>query len=150
MSAIAGIWRLAGGMSVAEDCERMLSAQSVYGTHKSNVWSDPPLAVGRRLAKLLPEDAYDDQPLIGAGGRFVLIADLRLDNRDELVSLLHIPLSRAQTMCDAALLLAAFERYGPDCCVHIVGDYAFAVWDVSNRRLILAFPGVAATALFPK
>jgi len=138
MSAVAGIWRLAGKTSAAQDCEQMLSAQSIYGNYKWNVWTDPPLALGRRLAKLLPEDAYDDQPLIGAGGRFVLVADLRLDNRDELSSLLHIPLPRAQTMCDAALLLAAFERYGSDCCMHLVGDYAFAVWDVPNRRLILA------------
>jgi asparagine synthase (glutamine-hydrolysing) len=138
MSAIAGIWRLAGETSAAQDCEQMLTAQSIYGNCKSNVWTNPPLALGRRLAKLLQEDVYDDQPLIGAGGRLVLVADLRLDNRDELVSLLHIPPSRAQTMCDAALLLAAFERYGPDCCVHLVGDYAFAVWDVPNRRLIMA------------
>jgi asparagine synthase (glutamine-hydrolysing) len=138
MSAIAGIWRIAGGPEAAESCERMLSAQSIYGSYKSGVWSEGPVALGRRLAKLLPEDVYDDQPLIGAGGRYVLVADLRLDNRDEMIAMLAISATQAKSMCDAALLLAAIERWGPDCCGRLVGDYAFALWDAAERRLVLA------------
>jgi asparagine synthase (glutamine-hydrolysing) len=137
MSAIAGIWRITARPEAAESCERMLAAQSIYGNHKSNVWSASPVALGRRLAKLLPEDVYDDQPLIGGGGRYVLVADLRLDNRDELIESLEISPAQAKTMCDAALLLATFERWGVDCCEHLVGDYAFAVWDAAERRLVL-------------
>jgi asparagine synthase (glutamine-hydrolysing) len=138
MSAIAGIWRIAAGPEAAESCERMLSAQSIYGNYKSNVWSESPVALGRRLAKLLPEDVYDDQPLIGGGGRYVLVADLRLDNRDELIGSLEISPAQAKTMCDSALLLSTFERWGVDRCEHLVGDYAFAVWDAAERRLVLA------------
>jgi asparagine synthase (glutamine-hydrolysing) len=138
MSAIAGIWRITGGPEAAESCERMLSAQSIYGRYKSNVWSEGPVALGRRLAKLLPEDVYDDQPLIGACGRYVLVADLRLDNRDELIAALAISAAQAKTMCDAALLLAAIERCGADCCERLIGDYAFALWDAAERCLVLA------------
>jgi asparagine synthase (glutamine-hydrolysing) len=116
----------------------MLSAQSIYGSYKSDVWSEGPVALGRRLAKLLPEDVYDDQPLISAGGRYVLVADLRFDNRDELIAVLAISAAQAKTMCDAALLLAAIERWGADCCEHLIGDYAFALWDAAERRLVLA------------
>ncbi len=87
------------------------------------------IALGRRLMRVLPEDAFDRQPLIGDGGRYVLIADVRLDNRDELTRDLLIPASQARTLCDAAILLAAIERWDEACLERLVGDYAFAAWD---------------------
>jgi asparagine synthase (glutamine-hydrolysing) len=138
MSAIAGLWQFKGGPDAAQDCARMLDAQSIYGSYRVGAWSEGPVALGRRLARLLPEDVYDEQPLGGGGGRYVLVADLRLDNWDELIAALDIPADTARSMCDAALLLAAFERWDEYCCERLVGDYAFAVWDMTGRRLVLA------------
>jgi asparagine synthase (glutamine-hydrolysing) len=138
MSAIAAIWRFDGGPDVSRDCGRMLDAQSIYGAYKVDAWSGGSVAVGRRLAKLLPEDIHDQQPLIGAGGRYVLVADLRLDNREELIGALDIAVPDARSMCDADILMAAFERWGEACCERLVGDYAFVLWDAADRRLVLA------------
>lgn len=134
MSAIAGIWRLDGRPDAAEACSRMLAAQRLYGMHAGDQWSDADVALGRRLMRVLPEDALDRQPLVGGAGRFVLAADVRLDNRDELASTLRL----ASGLCDAAILLAAFERWQDSCFEHLVGNYAFAVWDGRERRLWLA------------
>jgi asparagine synthase (glutamine-hydrolysing) len=138
MSAIAGIWDFRGDRDVAEDCARMVAAQSIYGRHGENNWVDGTIALGRRLAKLLPEDAYDTQPLVGRDSSLVLVADLRLDNRDELAAALGLSSGQTATLCDAALLLAAFERWDDDCCDRLVGDYAFAIWDGRAHRLVLA------------
>src|SRR5277367_2854153 len=138
MSAIAGIWHFGGKLGNLEDCDRMLNAQSVYGSYKVHAVSRGAVALGRRLAKLLPEDIYDEQPLIGGGGRYLLVADLRLDNRDELGAALNIRADYAKSMCDAAILLTAFEKWDEECCEKLVGDYAFAVWDIVEQRLLLA------------
>ena len=138
MSAIAGLWCRDGQPDAAEGCARMLAAQEIYAHDGRAQWADGPVALGRGLSKLLPEDAFDRQPLIGGGGKFVLVADLRLDNRDELTAALNISVERARTLCDAAVLLAAFERWDNDCYDHLVGDYAFALWDANGRRLVLA------------
>ncbi len=82
MSAIAGMWRFDGKPGTVGDCARMLAAQQIYGPHDGRQWSDGPLAMGRRLFRTLPEDANDRQPLQGRDGRLVLVADVRLDNRD--------------------------------------------------------------------
>jgi asparagine synthase (glutamine-hydrolysing) len=116
----------------------MLAAQALYGPHAEDVWSDEAVALGRRLWRRLPEDAFDRQPLVGGGGRFALVADLRLDNRVELEGELGVDAARAPTISDAALLLDAWERWGGDCVDHLVGDYAFAVWDRDRRELVLA------------
>jgi asparagine synthase (glutamine-hydrolysing) len=137
MSALAGLWRLDGRPDAGESCDRMLAAQAIYGAHDCAQWSDGPVALGRRLSRLLPEDAHDRQPLIG-GGRHVVVADLRLDNREELAAALSIPTEHARTLCDAAVLLAALERWGDACVDHLVGDYAFAQWNGAERRLLLA------------
>jgi asparagine synthase (glutamine-hydrolysing) len=88
--------------------------------------------------RLLPEDVFDNQPLCGGGGRFILIADVRLDNRDDLANALLIPAGKARLLCDAAILLAAIERWGEGCIERLIGDYAFVLWDCEKRCFLLA------------
>jgi asparagine synthase (glutamine-hydrolysing) len=138
MTALAGLWRFDGRPDAAEGCARMLVAQELYGPHNGAQWSDNAIALGRRLMQVLPEDTFDRQPLIGGEGRYVLVADVRLDNRDELTKVLQIPGPQTRTLCDAAILLAAIERWDEHCPEHLIGDYAFAAWDSVRRRLLLA------------
>jgi asparagine synthase (glutamine-hydrolysing) len=136
MTALAGLWRFDGRPDAADKCARMLSAQEVFGPDAGAQWSGGDVALGRRMMRILPEDIHDRQPLVGGGGRFVLVADLRLDNRAELIDTLQI--RQAATLSDAAILLAAFEHWEDACLERLVGDYAFAVWDNEKRRLLLA------------
>ena len=138
MSAFAGLWCFGGEGDAPAGCARMLRAQEVYGPDAGAQWDGPGISLGRRLMRTLPEDRFDRQPLSGAVGRFVLVADLRLDNRDELADRLEIPTPRAAGLSDAAILLAAIERWEEGCLDHLVGDYAFALWDNARRRLLLA------------
>lgn len=138
MTALAGLWRFDGWPGAADGCARMLAAQTLYGPHDGAQWTDGGVALGRRLMRVLPEDGFDHQPLIGGDGRYILIADVRLDNRDELTEALRIPAPRARSLCDAAILLATIERWDESCFERLVGDYAFALWDASRRRLLLA------------
>ncbi len=138
MSALAGIWHFDGKPDADQACARMLAAQSIYGVHDSAQWDMGPIAFGRRLFRTLPEDIHDNQPLIGGEGRFVLIADLRIDNRDELITALQISPERARQMADSALLLTAWERWRERCLDRLVGDYAIAVLDRSTMQLTLA------------
>jgi asparagine synthase (glutamine-hydrolysing) len=88
--------------------------------------------------RFLPEDRFDRQPLESQDGRLVLVADCRLDNREELGDLLGIPPGRQALMCDAAFILAAAEKWGEATPEKLCGDYAFALWDAGQRRLLLA------------
>jgi len=137
VSAIAGLWRLDGRPDAAERCARMLRALATYGPDDGAAWDGGDVALGRRLRRVLPEDRYDRQPLSG-GGEIVLVADLRLDNRDELVASLGLAGGRRRAMCDADVLLAAFERWDTGCFDRLAGDYACALWDGRRRRLLLA------------
>lgn len=136
MSALGGMWRIDGRPGAAEDCKRILAAQQIYGPDAEGQWAAGGIAIGRRLKRLLPEDIFDHQPIVSR--HQVLVADVRLDNRDDLAHTLQIPPERARNLCDAAILFAALERWGEDCFSHLAGDYAFALWNEERRSLLLA------------
>src|SRR6185503_20238639 len=69
--------------------------------------------------------------------RFALVADLRLDDREGLARRIGAA-SPPPDAADSALLLAAIERFGAGILQELVGDYAVALWDAAERRLILA------------
>ena len=137
MTALAGLWRLDGRPDAADGCTRILDSQQIYAPDVGAQWSSGEVAIGRRLLPVLPEDIFDRQPLTSRDGRYVLVADIRLDNRSELTNDLRIPTPQARGLCDAAVLLAAIERWEELFIERIVGDYAFALWDDVNHRLLL-------------
>ncbi len=140
MTALAGYWSFSGRPDAVRTCERMLQAQQVYAPDPKSpaVWSGREIALGRRLFRQLPEDRFDRAPIVGAEGRRVLVADVRLDNRAELADSLGIASAEAKAMADSAILMAALERWEEEAVDRLEGDFAFALWDSGRQRLVLA------------
>lgn len=138
MSAVAGFWSFDGNPAVTARCARMLAAQEIYGPQDGRQWADGSIAMGRRLFRTLPEDLYDRQPLHDRDGRFTLVADVRLDNRDELTAELGLSAEESARRCDADILLEALLRWEESALQRLVGDFAFALWDSRAEKLLLA------------
>ena len=114
----------------------MLRSQAVYGPDGSAQRPTGEIAMGRALFRTLPEDAHDRGPVTGAGGRLLLVADIRIDNRGEMERALGIDPAAAR-LSDSALLMRGFEKWGEAAAERIVGDFAFALWDEEARKLLL-------------
>ncbi len=147
MSAIAGLWRFDGKPDAEAGCARMLASQEIYGPHDAGLWDGGSVALGRRLFCTLPEDAHDLQPLGSRDGRLILVADVRLDNRAELGAEFDIAPAEAALLPDSAFIMRSWERWKESAFNHLVGDYAFALWDKDRRRLILARDPMSARPL---
>lgn len=137
MSAIAGMidWR---GASAGPAVRKALVALALHGRDGEGFWDGGDVALGWRQTVLHAEDRADRQPLTGGGGRFKLVFDGRIDNREELARVLALAPERARDWPDSAYVLAAFEKWGEDCVRRLLGDFAFAVWDAEKRELFLA------------
>jgi asparagine synthase (glutamine-hydrolysing) len=65
-----------------------------------------------------------------------LKANARIDGREELVRKLNLTVKEPPT--DDELILHAYEAWGEDCVKHLIGDFAFAIWDGRLQRLFCA------------
>jgi asparagine synthase (glutamine-hydrolysing) len=66
---------------------------------------------------------------------FSITADARIDGRDDLIAKLpHAP----RTESDTELILLAYQTWGEDCVKHLIGDFAFSIWDSRSRRMFCA------------
>jgi asparagine synthase (glutamine-hydrolysing) len=83
---------------------------------------------------LITAEDKRDQPLVGTSGAAITL-DGRLDNRNEIASVVNLPLSPA--VSDAMLALFAYERFGRHCFDVLKGEIACVVWDEQNRSLFL-------------
>lgn len=135
MSAIAGMWSFEGGGGSAEPLSGMLRALSIYGPDSTAQYSNGPIAMGCCLLGLLPEDSFDCQPL-SSQEVTALVADVRLDNRQELIEALRIP--NGAEMADSGILFEAWRRWGKSCLNRLIGAFAFAVWNAREGELFLA------------
>jgi asparagine synthase (glutamine-hydrolysing) len=60
-------------------------------------------------------------------------ADARLDNREDLLRDLHLEAeARDRVVGDVELIARAYGRWGEQCVAHLVGDFAFALWDAAE------------------
>src|SRR5450631_1095337 len=137
MSAIAGIFRFDGRPADRRDLERMMNTMHAHGPDRSGSHAVGPVGLGHLLMRMTPEDSFDAQPVRGASGA-IAVSDLRLDNRDELISALGLDSQRAVVSPDAAIALAAWEKWGNEAWAQLRGPFAIAVWDPRNRVLTLA------------
>ncbi len=71
--------------------------------------------------------------VVGAGGMLVACADAHLHRRMELARELGLHASSS----DAALALAAYERWGPSLVDHLSGSFALAILDRRRGGLLL-------------
>ena len=99
------------------------------------------LATARTLAGAAGAEAIVQGPLL-------FVADARLANRKELGASLSLPAAQRDEISDAALLMQAYRRSGPNDIAQAVGAFGFAAWDESERRLVLGRDCLGERALF--
>lgn len=136
MSAICGVVHRAGGALRPDAVTPMMRRLAVYGPDGSGTWQDGPAALGCQHLHVTPESEHEHLPLTEGG--VTLVADVRLDNRDELLPALGVAGADAARTTDPALLLRAYLRWGEACVEHLVGEFAFAVWDGRRGTLFCA------------
>jgi asparagine synthase (glutamine-hydrolysing) len=143
MTAIAG-WIGAQALPPDGRCQALLAGQHAYGATPPEYRSLGDAVFGRSLFAVLPEDERDRGPLMDK--RTLLVADIRIDNRDELAAALGRGPGRSQS--DSDLLLQAWSRWQEACLDRLVGDFAFAIWDAERRKLTLARDPTGQRPLF--
>ena len=148
MSAIAGVFYRQGQPVAPRRMAAMAQVLAHRGPDGSGTWQEGSVGLMYRQLQVTPEDRADEQPVHHAPSGLTLVADARIDNRDELIRVLDIEPIRGTVITDAEVILKAYLRWGADAPGHLVGAFAFALWDARARRLVLACDHMAIRPLF--
>jgi asparagine synthase (glutamine-hydrolysing) len=92
--------------------------------------------------------ADGQQPMASPDGRFTIVFNGEIFNYVELRDELKARGVLFRTGSDTEVLLQLYAAYGEDCLSRLNGDFAFAIWDARERRLMLARDRMGVRPLF--
>lgn len=140
MCGIAGFWRPAGLRGGDESAlERMLTLLRHRGPDGRGTHLDAKsgLAMGHTRLAIIDLSDTGRQPICAASNELVLTINGELydykTHRAELVC----RGDRFSTKTDSEIALKLYRRYGLDFVEHLRGEFAFAIFDGSQNRLVL-------------
>jgi len=137
MSGICGQFNLDDAPVAAADLRAMTAMLEKRGPERTGRWRDGATGLGHTLLATTPELTFERQPFKHAETGCVITADVRLDNRDELLDAFGL-LEQRDSIGDAELILLAYLEWGEDCLDRLLGDFAFAIWDPRHQKLFCA------------
>jgi asparagine synthase (glutamine-hydrolysing) len=145
MSAIGGIINFDGAPVGADLLTRLSANLRCYGPDGRGEVCRHSVGVVYRAFHTNIESRTERQPVVSRDG-CVLAWDGRLDNREELIALLHDELGADHS--DSAIVMAAYNKWNEAFPQRIIGDFAFSLWDPTARTLLLARDPVGTRLLF--
>ena len=130
---ICGIWKRG-------EAERLESMQAALPRHQANAsarWAGNSVTLGWQ-GQTRGEEEGAKLPCFDAASGLAITASVRLDGRAALCEALGIPRPDRKALPDSALLLKSYARYGRACPEHLLGDFAFALWNAKREALFCA------------
>ena len=148
MSAILGIINLNGKNVEGQELELMKIPIAKWGPEASGNWIKRNIGLGQLLSYNTPESRYEKLPFTDVSDRYVMVSRARIDNREELQRVFNVLENEIASTPDSFFILESFKKWGKNCVDHLLGDWAFAIWDQLKRELFLARDHHGNTGLF--
>jgi len=138
MSGLAAIFNLDGQPADFRLLQRMTDRIVHRGPDRQGHWVQGSVGLAQAMLSTTPHSLQERQPWSDESGSLWVVLDGRVDNRSELRARLARKGVNPRRDTDAELILKAYECWGADCPIHIIGDFAFVIWDSRNRQLFCA------------
>jgi asparagine synthase (glutamine-hydrolysing) len=133
---IAAILRVDGSALDSVLPARTVSTGLPFAPDLKGAWADGPVGVADARLDLTENSGPSLLPARDDQRGLVLAWDGRLDNRDDLVASLGG--RPTESPIDEILVFEAYAKWGVMFIEHILGDFAFVLWDGRARRLLAA------------
>ena len=114
---------------------RMTAVMSHRGPDGMRHWQEGRVGLGHCMLHSTPESLHETLPLSDKHSGLAITADARIDNRQELISALRLKRRHPSTITDSELILGAYQKWAEQCVDHLIGDFAFLIWDAHKQQL---------------
>ena len=135
---IAGILERDGRTVSREELGWMSEALAHRGPDDRGIYIDGNLGLVHRRLSILDLSSAGHQPMANEDGSLSLVYNGQLYRFDSTRSWLEARGHRFRSRTDTEVILHLYEEKGTQLLEEIDGMFAFALWDGSRRRLLLA------------
>ena len=130
------------------DLSIMLESLSYNSTDTHGLWSNEGVAFGQKTVFNTPESFSETLPFYDPVNKLAIAGDIRIDNRTELCSKINIDPKKYTEQGDSSLVILAYRKWGESLCEHLLGDFAFVLWDGDLKKLICCTDHLATRSFF--
>ncbi|CAM4183138.1 asparagine synthase (glutamine-hydrolyzing) [Paenibacillus endophyticus] len=133
MSAIVGISHLNHEPIAPQLGMHMLEQLQQFPADHIDAWYAESVFLGCHAQWITPESVGETMPYYDSSSCLAITADAIIDNRPELFEKLQVSTFDRKDMTDSALILLSYQKWGREVPKHLIGDFAFVIWDEHNR-----------------
>lgn len=137
MCGICGKLCLDGRPVDQHELVEMRDSMTHRGPDGSGILIDGPVGLGHRRLSIIDLEG-GKQPLSNEDGTVTVVFNGEIYNFGELRRELEARGHTLATRSDTEVIVHLYEELGADCVHRFRGMFAFALWDASRRRLLLA------------
>jgi asparagine synthase (glutamine-hydrolysing) len=149
MCAISGLVTATMASDAAQRIvQTMNDIQRHRGPDGEGAWHEGIAYFGHRRLAIIDLTACGAQPMTNEDESLALICNGEIYNFAELRAGLVQRGHRFKSRTDVEVILHLYEEHGDQCVRHLVGMFAFALWDVRRQRLLLARDRVGEKPLY--
>src|SRR5688500_1830178 len=147
MCGITGKLTYDGEPVGSELLEAMTQAVAHRGPDSAGYYYGEGVGLGHRRLSII-DLATGDQPLTNEDQSVWVVFNGEIYNFADVRTQLEAEGHRFRTRSDTEVIVHGYEQWGADCVDRFRGMFAFAVWDVRARRLLLARDRLGVKPLF--
>ena len=137
MCGIAGIVRWNHAPVLEDEIRSMCGAMVHRGPDEEGIYLGDGVALGMRRLSIIDID-NGQQPVANEDGTVWVVFNGEIYNHRELRRDLERTGHKFRTASDTETIVHLYEDLGPRCVDRLRGMFAFAIWDVRKRTLLLA------------
>ncbi|MBI2425365.1 MAG: hypothetical protein HYV27_21240 [Candidatus Hydrogenedentes bacterium] len=128
--------------------DAMTEALRHYAHDGSGAWHHANIALGHHALDATRHADAEKFPFEDPESGLAVTADARLDNRADLCAELGLPPAPRTVLSNGTLIAWAYRKWGTDCPKHLIGDFAFALWDPAAQQFFAARDHMGIRPLF--
>ena len=141
MSGICGVIYF-NQQKVTMELDAMIATLQHRGPNGIEVWQEANVGLAHLMMHITPESINETQPVVD--NNLILVADARIDNRQELTSTLSLD----PNATDSAIVMAAYKYWGTDLANRLIGDFVVVIWDIEKQQIFCLRDHVGARPLY--
>jgi len=147
MCGIAGIYQSTGVPVDELRLEKMTQSLAHRGPDGSGVFLDRQIGLGHRRLSII-DPSQGQQPMVNVDNSIAVSFNGEIYNYKELRTELKALGYLFRTDSDTEVVLHAYAAWGEQCQTRFNGMWALAIWDSTNRKLVLSRDRLGEKPLF--